>query len=210
MAKITRQLSDIEKLVEQAHKTPQERLKQVNEELKIHKEQTMYHTDKEHKKIVTDKEKTLIEAKKILEEQIEQEEDKKELNKMKLERTNIRFIKEEIQEELFNNINYVFKPNKNDKKIAYQELCKYDNIKMLIKDITDIYGMEFEDYTYSIYNKTLNQVYNIYKPYIKQQEQEEKELARYYKAKKQNRNKKIIATNLAICGILKWANSKRR
>ena len=173
MATIKTHIEELKGIIEKTHQTPEEKLKRVENELKVFESERIKSTiDGEY--IITEKEKLLREYREILKEQVEQEKDKKELQKIKYNKALDRNIKDEIKELLFNEINEYFIPKEHDKRVVYETLCEYENIGEITKDITKIYGKEFEDYVLSIYQKTLNQVYNIYKPYIKLKEQEDK------------------------------------
>ena len=199
MGKVTRSLDDIEKLVKKAHQTPEERLKEVNEQLEYQRSVNM-------NGLVTDKEKILLEAKEILEKQIEEAADKKTLDKIKLQEKQEKQLKKEIKEQLFTDINNNVKEHPQEKhQQVYYLLHDSEVMNDIIKNITKIYGDEFYDYILSIYIKTIEEVYKLYKFSVDLQEKQRKEAQKRLNQKL----KRSIAKDAAIVGILKLANKKK-
>lgn len=214
MGKITRQLDEIDKLIIKAHQTPAEKLKEIEEELQTRNTKKgftnlQYFTikdgiTKEAEQPEEETTKKLIEAREILKKQLEQEQEREELNKIKLEEKLQKQEKKEIQALLFDNINNYFLKYPNKRGEIWHYLHDDEVIQDEIREIVKIYGAEYTSYLYMIYNKTINQVFKLYSYNIKQQQREREN------AKKQLKNmlKRSIAKDIAIIGILKMANKK--
>lgn len=214
MAKITRSLGDIEKLVKKANQSPQEQLKEVQERLKYLNIKKGFNNLEYYNKNGTAAErpeqeeyKTLKEAEKILLEQIEQEENKKELDQIKLNERLEKQTKKEIQAELYSNLKANFDLCKqNQYLLAYDLMHEPAVIDDEIKKITDIYGIEFKDYTLSIYIKTLDQVYQLYRYQVKKQQQ----IIKQEQSRTTKKLKNALGVNLAISAALKLCDIKRK
>ena len=211
MAKISRQIDEIEKLIQKQQQTPKEKLKIIEEELnKIKTSQkgfTNLHYQGEKQQKENERIKTLEQAKSYLLDQIEQEEEKKELNKIKLQEKQEKQLKKEIEALLFYNINQYFLkyPEKEHRKI-WQLLHDKEVIKDEINGIIKSYGSEFTDYCYSIYIKTITKVYKLYEYNIKEQEKDQKAEIKSINAKL----KRSIAKDIAVIGIIKASSRKKR
>lgn len=212
MAKIARSLDDIEKLVKKAHQTPKEQLKEVRDRLQylnIKKGFTnleYYNKDgTTAKKPEQEAYKTLKEAEKILLEEIEKEENKKELDQIKLNDKLEKQIKKEIKEQLFNNLHHNFKISNGQYLRAYEIMHDPEVIEDEAKELTKIYGSGFNDYILSIYIKILEEVFKIYKYNADLQAKAEKASSEAT----QRRLKKGIKKDLAVIGILKLAHKKK-
>lgn len=214
MAKITRSLDDIEKLVKKAHQSPKEQLKEVQERLKLLNVKKGFNNLEYYNKNGTTAErpeqeeyKTLKEAEKILIEEIEKEEDKKELDQIKLNERLEKQTKKEIKELLFSNLKANFDLCKqNQYLLAYDLMHEPAVINDEIKKITDIYGIEFKDCTLSFYIKTLDQVYQLYKYQVKKQQQ----IIKQEQSRTTKKLKNALGVNLAISAALKLCDRKRK
>lgn len=212
MGKITRQLDDIDKLIIKAHQTPAEKLKEIEEELQTRNTKKgftnlQYFTikdgiTKEAEQPEEETTKKLLEAREILKKQLEQEQEREELNKIKLEEKLQKQEKKEIQALLFDNINNYFLKYPNKRGEIWHYLHQDEIIKDEIAEIVKIYGVEYQNYCFMIYDKTINQVFKLYSYNIKQQ-QKAKETA---KKQLKSKLKRGIAKDILIIGGLKLAN----
>ena len=170
MAKISRKIDDLEKIIEKAHQTPKERIKNIDEEIKLFESVKFQDIEETTLK----RQEILQEARKILIEQIEEEETKKELEKIKHIEQLEKRTKKEIEKQLFYTFKRYFEEFPHKRGKVSKVLKQSDVITEEVAEITKKWGSEFEMFTFSIYNKVLNKVINIYKEDIKQQEQTQK------------------------------------
>jgi hypothetical protein len=184
MAKITRKLDDIEKLIQKEQQTPAERLAEVKKELATIQEVNF--NDKIERKPL-EREQTLLKAKKILEKQVEEIEEKQ-------AQTDIKRMHNIIDIAVYQNLDEIFKA----KEVKGKLLKVYETLQL--SKIKDLFINELiEDL--SINNDDVKELADFYLPYIRESyDKQLKKLYNYYKGDIQEelKNKRIEQQNAKI------------
>lgn len=175
MATIKRTLSDIEKIIQEQQKSPQQQLKELDKKIENYKNVKMF--DFKGQEITTEEEKNLLQARNILIDKIRLEELDKEIKEQKYNNFIDKEIKKQIEQDIFLLLDEYFLENEQQKNIVYKVLSKSNNKKEILQDIVNSYDIKGDLILviYELYDKTLKKLYNFYKFDILQEKQQEKE-----------------------------------
>lgn len=188
-------MDDLEKIIEKVHKTPEERIKQIDEELKefesIKFKDTLLDED-------TKRQKILKEAKEILLSQLENE--------------NTKQKEREAEELLFNNMLGYFEKYPNKKLGIWEVLNKSEVIYDEVNDVCKQGYQKQKNYLLMNYSKISRKVYNIYKSDIEQAKEarRKQEKARTKQKKMLNGWGGVIAFNAMLNKVYRDVLGKRR
>ena len=162
MATIKRTLSDIEKIIQEQQKSPQQQLKELDKKIQNIKDVKMYNF--KGQEITTEEEKNLLQARNILIDKIRLAELDKEIKEQKYISYIDKNIKKEIEQELFNILDEYFLENEEKKHIVYKVLSKSNNKKDILEDVINSYDIKGDLILviYELYDKTLKKLYNFY------------------------------------------------
>ena len=201
MATIKRTLSDIEKIIQEQQKSPQQQLKELDKKIQNYKNVKMF--DFKGQEIATEEEKNLSQARNILIDKIRLEELDKEIKEQKYNNFIDKEIKKQIEQDIFLLLDEYFLENETKKHIVYKVLSKSNNKKDILEDVINSYDIKGDLILviYELYDKTLKKLYNFYKFDILQEKQQEKEKQEEQKQARKNLIKSINTSTILNFGI---------
>ena len=201
MATIKRTLSDIEKIIQEQQKSPQQQLKELDKKIENYKNVKMYNF--KGQEITTNEEKNLLQARNILIDKIRLEELDKEIKTQKYNNFIDKEIKKQIEQDIFLLLDEYFLENETKKHIVYKVLSKSNNKKEILQDVINSYDIKGDLILviYELYDKTLKKLYNFYKFDILEEQKTIKEKQEKEKQARKDFIKAINTSTIINFGI---------
>lgn len=208
MAKIKDYLTDISREIQKNNLGTEEKIKRIEKELQNYSKFPIV----EYKDTDTKREKELKQALKYLQKQKDAESIKNELLEYKNQKNKEKLLLNEVYDYFYNDFCDYFSKNK-DKQLIYKLAQKseviIDSIEQCKKDLFINYEIDLT----KTYFKALNQVYNIYKQDIKEEQDRIKEREQRRKNninRFNNFNKNLTMFNVGVIAISKLSKNYKR